>query len=76
MPLETKQIWVGRSMNVNGSNKACDECPGAVELGINSVGMKLYGCKYKQTVCKKGSALLKQIENARQENDKEGCVGI
>ena len=41
-------------MNVNGSNKACDECPGAVELGINSVGMKLYGCEYKQTVCKKG----------------------
>jgi cytochrome c2 len=57
-------------MNVNGNNKDCKNCHASVELGVNYLGMSLYGCKNRQPACKDGNTILEQIEQARQERDK------
>ena len=39
-------------MNVNGNNKDCKNCSASVKLGVNSLGMGLYGCKHRLKTCK------------------------
>ena len=58
-------------MNVNGSNKDCSGCPAAVKLGVNSLGMELYGCKYKVAGCRDGKTLFEQMEQAKKNKDRE-----
>ena len=65
-------------MNVNGNNKDCKNCSASVKLGVNSLGMSLYGCKDRHPACRDGNTILEQIEQARQERDKaiEKCRHI
>lgn len=56
-------------MNVNGNNKDCKNCSASVKLGVNSLGMGLYGCKHRLKTCKDGNTIIQQIEQAKRNKD-------
>ncbi len=58
-------------MNVNGNNKDCSKCKAREELGINKLGMRLYGCRYKTDDCKAGKPILQELKFARMKMEGE-----
>lgn len=50
-------------VNINGSNKNCDNCQGAVFLGVNSIGLRVYGCRNRKDTCSPGGTIIEQMES-------------
>lgn len=63
-------LWI-KIMNVNGNCKDCSTCEAKEELGINKLGMQLYGCRYKTDDCKAGKPILEELKFARMKMEGE-----
>lgn len=56
-------------MNICGKEKDCGNCTSGDCLGINAMGMKVYGCKKRVTSCKQGIPILDELKAARQQRE-------